>query len=192
MVNQHWLKEELFFHLICLDLISNWHFLTGWKLNPYHIPVDHAFQRRREARREGGGVVWMFDCWVVGFFFVLAKTPTALSLNSKDLCNWVAQGAAQHWPLTRADPAVRGTWFVWMAAGWKGALTLCFIHPFQLPPKEEMSQFPMVNTRSDGSSASVCLVCGRPLMLVLPETPVWFGIRFWCWLVAVFELALYL
>lgn len=70
----------------------------------------------KEARREGGDVVWMLF-----FFFILAKSPTALSLNSKDLCNCVAQGAAQHWSLTRADAAARGTWFAlngsWLGSG---------------------------------------------------------------------------
>lgn len=70
----------------------------------------------KEARREGGDIVWMLV-----FFFILAKSPTALSLNSKDLCNCVAQGAAQHWSLTRADAAARGTWFAlngsWLGSG---------------------------------------------------------------------------
>lgn len=43
---------------------------------------------------------------------------------------------------------------------------------------------------SDGSSASVYLVHGRLLILVLPGNPGWFSIRFCCWLMAVFELAL--
>lgn len=60
-------------------------------------------------------------CLDAGVFFILAKSPTALSLNSKDLCNCVAQGAAQHWSLTRADAAARGTWFAlngsWLGSG---------------------------------------------------------------------------
>lgn len=45
------------------------------------------------------------------FFFFLAKFPTVLSLNSKDLCKCLVQGGAQDRPLTRADTAARGTWF---------------------------------------------------------------------------------
>lgn len=77
--------------------------------------MDHAFQwgRKQEEREEMSSGYF--------FFFILAKSPTALSLNSKDLCNCVAQGAAQHWPLTIADAAVRGTWFAlngsWLGSG---------------------------------------------------------------------------
>lgn len=44
MVNQHQIRVS-FLNQISLDLISNWQFLTGWKLHPYRIPVDRAFQQ---------------------------------------------------------------------------------------------------------------------------------------------------
>lgn len=138
-----------------------------------------------ESRRDGESVVWIFL-----IIIILAKILTALWLNSEDWFNCVVQGAAQHRCLTRTDAAARSTWFVWMAAGWRAALTLCIIHPVQLPPKDEKCQFPMVNTDSDGSSASLCLVHGRPCILVLPGNPVWFSIRFCCQLMGVFDLAL--
>lgn len=140
-----------------------------------------------ESRREGESIVW-----ILKIIIILAKFLTALSLPSEDWFHCVGKGAAQHQCLTSAGAAVRSTWCVRMAAGWKAALMLCIIHPVQLPPKDQKCQFPMANTDSGGSSASVCLLCGSPLILVLPGNPVWFSIRFCCQLMAGFCLALLL
>lgn len=147
-------RRFLFFHWTCLNLISSWQFLTVWKLNPYHIPVDHTFQWGREARREGRSAVWMF-CLL--FYFILVETPTVLSLNSTDLYDCVTQRAVQNQPLTR------GTWFDWMASGRKAAPTLCITHPFQLPPKRICAIFPWSALWQELSSVSL-----GSLTLVLP------------------------
>lgn len=101
MGNQHWLKEELyfFFGFSGFDFqlaIFNW--LEAESLSrtsgSCFSPRNGSKERKRGHYLDIGG-----------FFIILSKAPPSLSLNSKDLSNCLAQGAAQHQPLTRADAA---------------------------------------------------------------------------------------